>query len=324
MLTRDDVKGACAMIITPCKKGAADWDVTDSVDLEATAQMIEELVQAGIGSIAACGTTGEGASLLWEEKQAFVDTIVQVNRGRVPVFAGATALGTKEVVRQMHGLKETGADGVYVGLPLWQTPTLWNSVQFYADLGDAMPDMPVMVYANPMFFKSTFPVDFWAGIAQKAPTVVACKMVGEVDTLLDKLKVAGHQVSFLPGETAAYKVYDMVGNRDVVGLWSNALNMGPEPVVAYAEAIRNGDRERIDAVYADLRSIPGTIPEGKFEEFQHFNGQAMKANANSSGFVKAGGFRAPYYDFPEDWATQSDLRGKAWAELRKKYAKSAV
>ena len=71
--------------------------------------------------IAACGTTGECAALLWEEKRSFIDTVVQVARKRVPVFAGATALGTKEVVRQMRGLKDIGADGAFVGLPLWQT-----------------------------------------------------------------------------------------------------------------------------------------------------------------------------------------------------------
>src|SRR5262249_39125715 len=81
-------------------------------------------------------------------KRAFVDAIVQVNRKRVPVFAGATALGTKETIRQMRGLKDVGVDGAFVGLPLWQTPTIENAVQFYADLGEAVPDMPILVYAN--------------------------------------------------------------------------------------------------------------------------------------------------------------------------------
>src|SRR5712692_11004798 len=133
MLTARDLRGVCVMIPTPCKEGADGWGATDSVDLEETARMIENLVAAGIGTIAACGTTGECAALLWEEKAAFIDTIVQVNRKRVPVFAGATALGTKETIQQMRGLKDVGADGAFVGLPLWQTPTIENAVQFYAD-----------------------------------------------------------------------------------------------------------------------------------------------------------------------------------------------
>jgi hypothetical protein len=96
MLTKDDIKGVAVMVPTPTKEGAEGWDVADSVDLEETARMVDNYIRAGIGVIAACGTTGECAALLWEEKRAFIDTIVQVARKRVPVFAGATALGTKE------------------------------------------------------------------------------------------------------------------------------------------------------------------------------------------------------------------------------------
>src|SRR5712692_10502572 len=153
MLTKDDIRGVAVMVPTPTKEGAEGWDVPDSVDLDETARMVENYIRAGIGAIAACGTTGECAALLWEEKRAFIDTIVQVNRKRVPIFAGATALGTKEVLRQMRALQGVGADGAFLGLPLWQTPTIDNAVQFFADLGEAAPDIPIMVYANPMFFK---------------------------------------------------------------------------------------------------------------------------------------------------------------------------
>ena len=44
-----------------------------------------------------------------------------------------------------------------------------NAVGFFADLGEAVPDLPVMVYANRFFFKFDFPVEFWQGIAAKAP-----------------------------------------------------------------------------------------------------------------------------------------------------------
>src|SRR5713226_10733348 len=190
MLAGKDLKGVCVMPPTPCKPGADGWDATDSVDLDEAARMAEKLISGGVASIAACGTTGECAALLWDEKLAYIDTLVQVNRGRVLIFAGATALGTKESVRQMRGLKDIGADGAFLGLPLWQTPTLENSVQFFADLGEAIPDLPIMIYANAMFFKSQFPTEFWAGVAQKAPTVITTKIAYSLDHYPQDLEVA--------------------------------------------------------------------------------------------------------------------------------------
>jgi len=218
------------MVPTPCKENAEGWDATDSVDLDETARMTENYIRAGIGVIAACGTTGECAALLWEEKRAFVDTIVQVNRKRVPVFAGATALGTKETIQQMRGLRDVGADGAFVGLPLWQTPTIENAVQFYADLGEAVPDMPILVYANARVFKSDFPTAFWERLAKKARTVVLTKMSYSHANLLEDLRVAGHQINFMPGESAIYAAYKMARPR-ITAIWSSGMVcMGPEPV----------------------------------------------------------------------------------------------
>lgn len=309
------------MIPTPCKEGHDGWDAANSVNLEETARMVEKLIQAGIGTIAACGTTGECAALLWEEKKAFADTIVQVARRRVPVFVGATALGTKEVVRQMHGLQDVGVDGAFLGLPLWQTPTLENSVQFFADLSEALPHMPIMVYANAMFFKSTFPTPFWEGVAKKARTVITTKIAYGINTLLEDLRVAGHQINFMPGQNAIYPAYKMA-RKKITAVWSTSAAMGPEPVLALMEAIQRDDEKQVDQIAEDMRSVPPFFPPGAAHQFQHYNAQAEKWRFNASGYVNCGPLRAPYRDLPEAWKKQAELHAKGWVELRKKYLRS--
>jgi trans-o-hydroxybenzylidenepyruvate hydratase-aldolase len=323
MLTKDDIKGVAVMVPTPTKEGAEGWDVADSVDLEETARMVDNNIRAGIGVIAACGTTGECAALLWEEKRAFIDTIVQAARKRVPVFAGATALGTKEVVRQMRGLKAVGVDGAFVGLPLWQTPTNENSVQFFADLGEAVPDMAIMIYANARFFKSTFPTSFWAGVAKKAPTVVVTKMSYSHANLLEDLRVAGHRINFMPGEAAIFAAYKMARPR-ITTIWSSGMAcMGPEPVVALADAILNDDEKRVEQIWMDLRTAPPVVPADEYlAGFPYYNVQINKYLTNVAGYIKGGPCRAPYRisDLPESWKRGADLRAEAWKALRKKYA----
>ena len=326
MLTKEDIRGVSPMVVTPCKEGGDHWSNTDSVDHEETAKMIEGLVQAGVGTIAACGTTGECAALLWEEKKAYIDTIVQVNRHRVPVFAGATALGTKEVIRQMRAFKDMGVEGAFVGLPLWQTPTLKNSVQYFADLGEAVPDMGLMVYANSRVFKSSFPTEFWEGLARKAPTVVTCKIAYGMEHLEDDVRVAGHQIAFLPIDRNAYDAYKQVGSH-LTGLWSTGAANGPEPIVALADALQRGDEKRMQEILSDMAALPpGGMPPGSAgDPLASFNTQMVKANVNAAGWVKAGPFRAPYYDLPDGWSQErANARGKAWAELRKKYMKATV
>jgi len=129
-LSAADIRGVVGIVPTPAKEGANRWDAVQTVNLEETARMVEALVEAGIDVIMTNGTFGEGASLTWDEVQAFVDTIVQVVRKRVPVFAGATTLNTRDTIARGRALRDLGADGLFVGRPMWMLWMIGGSCSF--------------------------------------------------------------------------------------------------------------------------------------------------------------------------------------------------
>ncbi|HAC33092.1 MAG TPA: aldolase [Gammaproteobacteria bacterium] len=322
MLTKDDIVGFSAMIPTPCLPGQDGWDAENSVDLDETARMVEKLVQDGAGNFAVNGTTGECAALLWEEKLEFNKCIIETNNGRIPVFSGVTALGTKETVRQMKAFKDLGADGVFVGLPLWQTPSIEMMVQFYADLAEAVPDMPIMIYSNPMFFKSTFPVEFWQGVGKRCPTVITNKFVGNMGDMpnvyadLEASMDAAPNVAFLPIDFLAPVAYQHVGDR-IKSVWSTSCSMGPEPVIAMVKALQAGDAEAMGKILHDMHELPNPILD--IREFPKFNVQVEKTRTNAAGYINAGPVRAPYQYMPDDWREHTVASGKAWAEYCKTF-----
>ena len=327
MLTKADIHGHCIMVPTPTVEGGDTWETVNSVNLEESARMTEIVIRDGVGSIAACGTTGENAALLWEEKLDFIDTLVQSGKGRVPIFAGATALGTKETVRQIRAMKDIGANGVFVGLALWQTPTPYNSVKWFQDLAEAVPDMPIMVYSNSRFFKSVFPVEFWAGVAQHAPTVITNKISSPhiMEHLEEIVKAAGHQIAFMPQERSAHSARERCGEM-IQGLWSSGNGiMGAAPVSALWDAIEAGDEKRYAEIQADIATVPPSLPPEKFNpDFDYYNVQLNKVASNASGYINGGPVRAPYQDLPEEYQRMCEAAGKAYAKIQEKYAKARV
>ncbi len=319
MLTANDLSGVMAMLPTPCKEGADGWDVADSVDLEETASMTKKVIEAGIGAIASPGTAGECMSLLWEEKRDYVDTMVQVNKHRIPIFAGATSLGTKETVRQMRAFKDLGADGAFVGLPLWQTPTLVNSVQWFADLSEALPDFPIVIYSNAMFFKSQFPVEFWEGVAKKAPTVMATKVTYGATHMEDDMRVSGGRINFAFNDKGVVAQYRKFGHK-VTTCWSTSAAIGPEPLVALMDAIKRDDESTIDAIQEDIRSLPAWPHEGGTHA--EYNVQFDKAFMNATDYIHPGPSRAPYRDLPPGWKEAAEAYGRGWAAMRQRYVKA--
>jgi dihydrodipicolinate synthase/N-acetylneuraminate lyase len=314
MLSAADVTGLLALPPSPLKADGEQLTDLDTLDLEEATRLAGQMIADGASAIGLCGTTGECATLLWDEKVALYDAVIKTVDGRVPVWCGTTALGTREVVRQMRVAKDLGAAAAFVGLPLWQTPTMENAVGFFADLGEAVPDLPVMVYANRFFFKFDFPVEFWQGIVAKAPTVIATK-VGFPLTQ-EHLDAAGHQVNFMTGEGTIGMHYRLAPDT-VTAAWATSAAMGPEPWVAFLEAVKRGDDAAAQAALADIEGVPLPIPD--FADFDKYNIQLEKARINAAGYTRCGPPRAPYRDLPPAWSEVALNNGKAWAEMRQKY-----
>jgi 4-(2-carboxyphenyl)-2-oxobut-3-enoate aldolase len=182
-LSAADIRGVVGIVPTPAKEGANRWDAVQTVNLEETARMVEALVEAGIDVIMTNGTFGEGASLTWDEVQAFVDTIVQVVRKRVPVFAGATTLNTRDTIARGRALRDLGADGLFVGRPMWIALDDRGIVQFYRDLAEALPDMALVIYDNPGAFKGKISAAVYRELS-RIPQIVASKHIGLLGGML--------------------------------------------------------------------------------------------------------------------------------------------
>lgn len=328
--TRKDMRGVVGMNPTPSTPNASSWRETMSVDLKTAERLFNLTLNSGVAGYALCGTTGECAALLWEEKLAYIKTAVETVKGRGYVFAGATALGTKEVIRQARAFRDIGADGLFVGLPLWQTPTAENSVAFYQDIGEAVPDMGIMIYSNASFFKSDFPHEFWAGIGKRAATVVTNKITYSSKDLMKDIEACPN-VQFLPG---LFGVMNQARKYPGVfhGAWSTQAS--PEPLVAAVKAVEAHDLKRMDEIEADVKTLPPFTPrpavasgppanwtERMEGAFAHYNAQAEREGWNAQDYLKGGlgPPRPPYRDLPDDWKQTIGVWAKASHELSKKY-----
>ncbi len=150
-LTVDDITGVVGIIPTPSIATADQPGTAFSVDLDEAATLADAMVRGGgVDVLMTTGTFGECASLTWDELQSFVATVVDAVAGRIPVFAGATTLNTRDTItRGGRRLGELGADGLFVGRPMWLPLDDAGIVRFYRDVAEAVPNMALVVYDNP-------------------------------------------------------------------------------------------------------------------------------------------------------------------------------
>lgn len=322
LLTADDVRGAWAVVPTPATAHAGDPTAMQTVDLDETARVIDELVRAGIDGILSLGTLSEGATLTWDEKRAFIETAVAAVAGRVPFFAGTTALGTRETIAQTREAYELGVDGTMLGVPMWCELDVPLAVQFYRDVASAVPGCALCIYANPAAFKFAFPHEFWTAIAE-IPQVVSSKYLGVANLAAD-LPVVRGRVRLLP-VASQYIDAAQAYPEDCNAFWTSAAVCGPAPIIALrdevANAKRTGDWSAAKRVSDDVRAgSQGLVPDNDRKEFFKYNIQLEKARINAAGWMNAGPCRPPYYAAPAEYEASAAQSGRNWAEIHARYA----
>ena len=118
-------QGAMVAIVTPFKDG--------EVDEASLRQLIDFQIANGTTGIVPCGTTGESATLSFEEHERVIEiTVEQVNK-RVPVIAGTGSNNTEEAIRLTRHARKAGADGALMISPYYNKPTQEGLYRHFQD-----------------------------------------------------------------------------------------------------------------------------------------------------------------------------------------------
>ena len=131
--------GTGTALVTPFR-------VDGSLDEPALRALIKRQIDAGIGFLVPCGTTGESPTLTHEEHLRVVEITVELAKGKVPVLAGAGGYNTAEVIALARELATLGADGILSVTPYYNKPTQEGLFQHYRAIAEAVP-LPIILYS---------------------------------------------------------------------------------------------------------------------------------------------------------------------------------
>lgn len=312
-LTAQDITGVLGMLPTPATPDADQWSCTQSVDLDETARMAEMVVAGGVRLLLTGGSFGEGASLTWEEHQAFTDCLVQTVGARSHIFAGATTLNTRDTIRRGRGLVALGAAGLFLGRPMWMALDPRDIVRFYRDVAEALPGVPLVIYDNQFAFKTKIPTETYAELSL-IPEIVATKHIGG-PSIADDLRAVGGRIRVLPVDSQ-WAALARAFPEAATACWSGNVADGPQPLAALAQAVAQGELDRADRICERMAWAQSAMfPGGRLENFVDYNVPIARARLQGSGLVQSGPPRPPYLYAPESHWEGGRETGRRWRSL---------
>ncbi|UUX92365.1 4-hydroxy-tetrahydrodipicolinate synthase [Methanoplanus endosymbiosus] len=225
-------EGVYPALITPFKDNSER-----DLDLEGLSSNIEFLISRGVHGVVPCGSTGESATLTFEEHEVVISRTIEVVNGRVPVLAGTGSNNTSEALRFTKVAKDLGADGVLVLSPYYNKPNRSGLVKHYTKLADL--DIPVIVYNVPGRTGQNLATDLIAELA-KHPSIVGVKEAsGDIVQMSRVIEdTADEDFSVISGDDAMSLPLLALGGSGVISV---AANIMPEPMVAMYEKFKSGD-----------------------------------------------------------------------------------
>ncbi|MBF6640733.1 4-hydroxy-tetrahydrodipicolinate synthase [Flavobacterium sp. J49] len=133
--------GTGVALVTPFKK---DF----SVDVEALKAIVNFQVDNGIDYLVVLGTTAETATLSKDEKELVIKTIVEANKGRLPLILGVGSNNTQEVVAELKSRDFSDFVAILSVSPYYNKPTQEGIYQHFKAIAEASP-LPIILYNVP-------------------------------------------------------------------------------------------------------------------------------------------------------------------------------
>jgi 4-hydroxy-tetrahydrodipicolinate synthase len=133
--------GTGVALVTPFKK---DF----SVDTDALTKIVNFQIENGIDYLVILGTTGEPATLSYDEKELVIKTIVKANNKRLPLVLGVGSFNTAELVKELTTRDFSDFDAILSVSPYYTKPTQEGIYQHFKHIAQNSP-LPVILYNVP-------------------------------------------------------------------------------------------------------------------------------------------------------------------------------
>jgi len=136
------VTGSSTALITPFKNG--------KLDEQTYAALIQRQIDNGIDIVCPVGTTGESATLSYDEDKRCMQIAVEVCKGTdTKVLAGAGSNSTSEAILAAKNAQECEVDAIFSVAPYYVKPSQEGLYQHYKAIAESVPELPFMLYNVP-------------------------------------------------------------------------------------------------------------------------------------------------------------------------------
>ena len=236
------IQGSLVALITPLREGR--------VDEPALRGMVRWHLEQGTHGIVPMGTTGESATLDFEEHSRVTEIVIEEVNGRIPVVAGAGSNDNRSAIKNTLRAEALGADATLHVAGYYNRPSQEGLYQHFKAVHEATTK-PIIVYNIPPRAVVDIQPETLARMAE-LPRVVGVKdATGDLNRPICERLLIDKEFAWLSGEDGTAVAYNASGGT---GCISVTANVAPALCAEMQQACLDGDF--VTAAAIQLRLMP--------------------------------------------------------------------
>jgi 4-hydroxy-tetrahydrodipicolinate synthase len=247
MINVKNIHGAITAIVSPMRDG--------KVDEESLIKLINFQIDSGIHGLVPCGTTGESATLDFDEHKRVIELTVKAVAGRVPVIAGTGANNTLEAIELTESAKASGADAVLSVVPYYNKPSQDGLYQHFKAITEAV-DIPMVLYNVPGRTVTNMAPATVARLAELSNVIGIKEACGCLNQISEIIRICPKDFIVLSGDDFTAMPTTLIGGKGVISV---TANVAPKAMSELMEAALNGNLAQAKEIHYRLFPLMGSM-----------------------------------------------------------------
>jgi len=229
--------GTGVALVTPFKK---DF----SVDVEALKRIVDFVTEGGVEYLVVLGTTAESATLSNDEKELVIKTVIEANKGRLPLVLGVGGNNTAKVIEELKTRDFSAFDAILSVSPYYNKPTQEGIYQHFKAVAEASP-IPVILYNVPGRTASNMLPSTVIRLANDFKNVIAIKeAAGDIVQAMKLIQNKPKDFLVISGDDMITLPMVLAGGAGVISV------IGEGFPKEFSEMVRLGLQRKVEEAYA--------------------------------------------------------------------------
>jgi len=209
-------KGLGVAMVTPFK-------ASKEIDFDALKKLTQFLIDNNTDYLVVQGTTGESPVLSAKEKEQVLDTVIEINQGKLPIVYGIGGNDTMAVADQLKNFKRTDVDAILSVSPYYNKPTQEGIFQHYKTISE-VANHPIIIYNVPGRTSSNILAETTLKIANNCKNILAVKEAsGNFEQIMELIQNKPNDFLVISGDDAITMPFVAAGGDGVISVVGNAF-----------------------------------------------------------------------------------------------------